>query len=1410
VKTIEFLSYLNSLGIQVFANGERLRINAPKGVLTPELRTELAERKGELLAFLHQVNLANEATSPRILPVARDQNLPLSFAQLRLWFLDQLEPGNATYNMASAYRLSGPLDLTALEQSFNEIVRRHDSFRTTFSVVDGQPRQVIRPALTLPVPVIDLSDLSETEREGQVQQLVLEERKWVFKLDQGPLLRTTLLQLGVQQHVLLLTMHHIISDGWSFGVLFRELAILYEAYASGKLPVLPELAIQYADFAVWQREWLQGEVLDSQLGYWKQQLEGVPHALELPTDRPRSAIQTHRGSTQSIILSKDLSDALKALSRQEGVTLFMTLLAAFKVLLYRYAAQEDIVVGIPIANRNRPEIEGLIGFFINTLVLRTDLSGNPCFRELLARLREVALGAYAHQDLPFEKLVEELQPERDQSRPPLFQVFFNMLNLEDHGLELRGLKVERLAPAEPDSKFDLTLYAREQNAGIDFQLLYNADLFDDVTITQMLDHYQTLLASIVAQPEYPLLRLSLLREDRPQRLSIRSHQVYPTNPFVEFKQEEIEQSIPARFEQQVKQHPQNVALKTRNHEWTYETLNRLANQVAQAILKRCGRGEERIALRFEHDASMIAGLLGVLKAGKTYVPLDPTYPEERLTYILADSQVAAIVTNNLNQALATELAQGSLQLINLEAIEFPLNGEPDLPISPDTLAYILYTSGSTGRPKGVMQSHRNVLHHIRTYTNNLQLNADDKLTLLASYSFDAAVMDIFGALLNGATLYPINIKEEGVGRLAQWLIEQQITIYHSTPTVYRYFVDTLTSQEIFSELRLVVLGGEEVHKQDVELYKTHFPPACIFVNGLGPTESTVSLQCFINHETNITRNTVPIGYPVENTEILLLNKAGEAATVYGEIAIRSPYVALGYWQQPELTEASFLLDPEGGPGRLYRTGDLGRLRPDNSLEFVGRKDFQIKIRGFRIEPGEVEGVLNQHPAVRETTVVAREDVPGNKRLVAYIVPKQPQAPSLAELRTFLQQSLPDYMVPSAFMMLEALPLTPNGKIDHRALPAPEPVRSGLVSAFVAPQDLLELRLTKIWEEVLDVQPVGVRDNFFELGGHSLLAVRLFAQIEEILGRNLPVGLIFQAPTVEQQAGILRREGWSPPETSLVPIRTGGPQRPLFFVPPAGNTVVGFADLIRNLGPDQPCYGLQPPPPNGRQAPFNRVEDLAAHFIKDVRTIQPEGPYLLGGQCFGGQVVFEMAQQLQTQGQETALLVLFDTPYPNPTLSSKIRWHLEVLGQLESKEKLNYVLLKVKRRLAKIIGRVYLKTGRPLPAQVQELATEASVRQASNSYQPQPYQGQITLFRAGGEGLGDGSQNLERGWGEVAAAGVEVHLVPGTHSEIMREPHVQVLAEQLRVCLDQAQAADVDLRNDSNEKVPKMIAETNHT
>jgi amino acid adenylation domain-containing protein len=813
---------------------------------------------------------------------------------------------------------------------------------------------------------------------------------------------------------------------------------------------------------------------------------------------------------------------------------------------------------------------------------------------------------------------------------------------------------------------------------------------------------------------------------------------------------------------------------------------------------------------------MISALLGALKAGKTYVPLDPTYPVERLAFILANSEATALLTNDENSALAQQLVTGDAQLINIDHPDLTderrgatMNAGVTLPsIKPERLAYILYTSGSTGKPKGVMQNHRNVLHYIRAYSNNLHLSSADRLTLLSSYCFDASVMDIYGALLNGAMLCPINIKQEGLAGLAQQLIDEEITVYHSTPTVYRYFVGTLDEEIEFPHLRLVVLGGEKVNRTDVESYQKYFSHDCIFVNGLGPTEATVALQNFINKKSRISTDGVAVGFPVADTDVLLLNKNGKPTDVCGEIAIKSAHVAVGYWRNPDATANAFTTNGNGPEVRIYRTGDMGRRLPDGSIAFAGRKDFQVKIRGHRIELGEIESALAQHPFVRESVVVAREDS-GDIRLVSYVVPRVGTLIS-GELRDFLREKMPEYMVPSSFVMLDALPLTASGKLNRRALPAPAELRDRSVVTCAAPTTPVEQSLAAIWTEVLGVNALGVNDNFFDLGGHSLLAVHLFAQIEKEFGKRLPLATLFQSPTIAELATALQEDSpasWS----SLVPIQSQGSRAPFFCVHAVGGNVLEYYDLARHLGEDQPFYGLQSRGLDGTQSPHQRIDEMAAHYIKEIRELQPHGPYSIGGRSLGGIIAYEMACQLSAQGEKVALLALLDS-YPvgygrlapdgksmrNKFVRSlrRVKAHLSNLKGFSLREKFiylvdkaQYIPIEMKSSLWRMVFRSYQNLGRDLPDALRDV--EEFNWLASRNFVPKLYDGKVTLFWASSDLRA--KFDLIEGWQTLARGGMDLHEISGTHLDMIKEPHVTDLAKQLNACLLGAQASPPAVR-----------------
>ena len=967
--------------------------------------------------------------------------MPLSFAQQRLWFLEQLDPGNATYHIPVAYRLTGPLDSTALEQSLNEIVRRHAILRTTFATVDAQPVQVIVPTRALPLARTDLREFPEAQRAVEAQRRALAAAQQPFDLAHGPLVRATLLRLGEAEHVLVMTLHHIVADGWSLDVLMREVTTLYAAFSRGQPSPLSELPIQYTDFAVWQRQWLQGAVLETQLAYWRQQLRGTPAMLDLPTDYRRPPVQTFRGAQQALQLPQALTAALKALSQGERGTLFMTLLAAWKILLQRYTGQDDIVVGAPIAGRSRMETEGLIGLFLNTLVLRTNLSGHPSFRALLQRVREVCLGAYAHQELPFEKLLEELQPERSPSHTPLFQVFFNMLGFPagESDFTLLGHTVEPYSLPATHSKFDLTLYIQDRRHVIDLSLVYNTDLFCEARMAALLTQFHSLLAQIVAHPDQRVDQFSLVTRAAGEPLP------HP----VQALSDAWEGAVHQRFGYQAQRQLAQLALVDPHETWTYGELDAHCNQLAQYLMAHGIAPENVVAIYGHRSAALVWAVMGVLRAGAAFLILDPSYPPTRLLEYLAAAQpcgwlqieaagplpeaLATVVTTSPWRCRLTLPTRAAAQARGL--LSDYATTDPEVAIGPDSLSHIAFTSGSTGRPKGIQGRHGPLSHFIPWLEHTFDLRETDRFSMLSGLAFDPLQRDIYTPLQLGATLYIPTPEDITPGRLATWIQRHAISVVHLTPALGDILTAASTRDTLLPSLRYAFFVGDVLTRQEV--FKLHqMAPHIVVVNYYGTTETSRAVGYYVVPRTlptspvsghvPLSKERIPLGCGIQDVQLLVLNTAQQLAGIgeVGEIYVRSPHLVRGYLHDEALTHARFLDNPWTHiPGdRLYRTGDLGRYLPDGYLEFVGRLDHQIKLRGFRIELGEIEAILRQHPTVCQAVVLAREDTPGAVRLVAYVVP-EPGSPLTSDgLRRFVQQKLPDYMVPSAFITLATLPL----------------------------------------------------------------------------------------------------------------------------------------------------------------------------------------------------------------------------------------------------------------------------------------------------------------------------------------------------------------------------------------------------
>jgi amino acid adenylation domain-containing protein/FkbH-like protein/non-ribosomal peptide synthase protein (TIGR01720 family)/FkbM family methyltransferase len=1092
------------------------------------------------------------------------QTFPLSFAQQRLWVLAQLEPDSPFYNMFKAVRLNGRVNIEVLERSLNEIIRRHEVLRTTFSAVEGTPVQVIAPHATMKLSVVNLQGLSGQEQSQQLQLLATQDQLQPFDLTKGLLLRVTLVRLNnepqrhgehrgrerekdskfwftqqscfdkplvklkSESYALLLTMHHIIGDGWSMGVLIKELSSLYRGFLVGDSSSLPELPIQYADFTIWQRQWLQGKALQTPINYWKQQLADAPPLLELPTDRPRPAVQTFRGWCFSFQLDAKLTEKLKELSHKSGTTLFMTLMAAYATLLFRYSGQEDILLGTPIASRNHQDIEGLIGFFVNTLVMRTRLEGNPSFSKLLMQAERTCMDAYANQDVPFEQIVEALQIERSLSHSPLFQVMFALQNAPMEQLETPDLTIAPLHLDNVNAKFDLTLQMWENtDEGNSLQGFwqYNTDLFDEDRIARMTGHFQTLLAGIVANPEESVGTLPLLTERERHQLLVEwndTHIPYPDT-----------KTIHQVFEEQVEQTPDAIALVYENESLTYRELNDRANQLAH-YLQSLGVGTEvLVGICVERSPQMIIGMLAILKAGGAYVPLDSSYPQERLAYMLNDSQVSILLTQ---KQLVDQIPETNAQIVFLdtdwkEVISKYSQENPTSKASNHHLAYVIYTSGSTGKPKGITVTNQAV-NRLVCNTNYVKLTANHRVAQASNAAFDAATFEIWGALLNGARLVGLT-KEVLLSppQLATQLQEQKIDFLFVTTALFNQLVSQVPG--IFKTLETVLFGGEAVEPNWVRTLLQNQPPKRL-LHVYGPTENTTFSSWYLVEEVSEGATNLPIGQPIANTQIYILDRHLQAVPigVPGELCIGGDGLARGYLNRPDLTEDKFIANPfEKAEGsKLYKTGDLARYLPDGNIEFIGRIDNQVKIRGFRIELAEIEVVLTQHPQVGDAIVIAREDKPGIKSLAAYVVSEGKQ-PSGSELRSFLKEKLPDYMVPASFTVLEALPITPNGKVDRRSLPVPFEFNDS-TTGFVSPRTDAEKILVQIWRDVLLLEKVCIYDNFFELGGDSIIGIQIIARANQA-GLKLTPKQLFQHQTIAELAAVAVTTTFKEAEQGLV-------------------------------------------------------------------------------------------------------------------------------------------------------------------------------------------------------------------------------------------------------------------------------------
>ncbi|WP_326563753.1 amino acid adenylation domain-containing protein [Micromonospora peucetia] len=1213
MNAFELLDTLNRRAVGLRVDGDRLRLTASREVLTPELLADIKLHKQQLIAILTGADPDTIARRPR-----PDAPVPVAFAQRQLWFLDQLSPGNPFYNNPVAFDVVGALDVPVLTRALTEVVRRHEALRTVFALVDDEPCQVVRPAAPVALPVTDLTSLPRSERSRRADQAAEAEARAPFDLAAGPLVRGALLRLAPDEHRWLLTVHHMVADGWSVGILIGEVAALYDAYLRGEAAPLAELPVQYPDYTLWQRRQLGGGELERQLGYWTRTLAGAPTLLALPTDRPRPAVQRYRGDCHGTTVDAAVVRGLREVGREGDATLFMTLMASLSVLLWRYSGQDDVCVGTPFANRNHRDVEGLIGHFVNTVVIRNRLDPEQSFAALLADVRRHLLDAYAHPDLPFEQLVDALNPERHTSYSPLFQVMLVLQNIPRGRLELPGLVLRPLSSSTGAAKFDLSVEVLEHADELHVLFEYNTDLFDAATIARLADHFVRLLGQVASDPSAPVGALRLLGPDERHRLLVQWNDTARplTGPA----------DLVRRIAAQARRHPDRLAVVDGDERLDHATLERRANRLAHALIARGVRPDQVVGLHARRSAGLVVAILGVLKAGAAYLPLDPALPPERLAGMVADAAPALV------------LGDGDLAAVEAEGRH---DGPPDIVVHPASLAYVIYTSGSTGRPKGVAVAHGSVVNLLDHWVSRLGTAAGEAAALWSSVGFDVSVQEIFLPLTTGGTLHLVPEPLRGdPAALMGWLREHRVGQAYLPPAFVRWIDEDPADRLAGLALRQLLVGVEPLPEQALHRIQQALPGLRV-LNGYGPTETTVYSTAYLDPQPSARQ--CPIGRPIANTRVHLLDERLEPAPigVTGEIHIGGAGVARGYLGRPGATAERFVPDPFVPGERLYRTGDLARLLPDGNIEYLGRRDGQVKIRGFRIELGEIEAALLDRPDVREAAVLVDSDAAGEPRLVAG-VNRGGAAPLLvSEWREALSRRLPGYMIPSSFVELPRLPQTGNGKLDRD-----EVLRLARTSApwqvnLASPRDQIELTLYQIWKRLLLHPEIGITDRFFDVGGTSISAIKLAHAIGEAFGETLPVHEIMLHPTIEALGGRLRHGASGRPPSNLIEFRAGDGAGRVICVHPAGGTAFCYLSLAKALPESLGVYGIQSPGVNPGEEFLPTVEAMAEAYLRQVAHLL-DGPVVLTGLSYGGLVAYEMGRRLALAGHPGLSVVLLDT------------------------------------------------------------------------------------------------------------------------------------------------------------------------
>lgn len=1320
---------------------------------------------------------------------------PLSSSQARIWFMEELDREITAYNIPLDFKITGDLDLLLLQESIDFLVRRHDSLRTVFPDQDGQPFQRILPDISSRINVVHLEH-DPNEKQDEILALhSLNHATRKFDLRKGPLFHFELLVLDNNEYLFLANFHHIVSDATSVGIFFNELQTIYTSLSEGAPVSLPEIPMHYADFAIREKEWITTPEYRRQLDFWKQELEGAPDMLQLPTDRRRPKMQTYRGTEYHFTIGGSLRQRIAELGKRHRTGLFVPLLTAFSTLLSRYASQQDLIIGVPVANRREEDLDQLVGVLINTLPLRLNLTDPLSFSEAIETVKRKFGAAFENQEVPFERLVEELKVKRNTGTSPLFQVLFNYLTGFRKELRMPGVTFRMVHGERRSSQADLTLAVSDEKNELVCTVEYNTDLFEPETIERLAGHYITLLDGAARDESADIREIPILTQAESTLILDAWNDTAMPYP--------SDQCTHHQFEEQALRTPERIAVADEQVQLTYNELNARANRLAHYLVNR-GAGEDTfIAVYLERTANLVISLLAVAKSGATYLPLDPIFPKTRIGMILEDARPVIVLTEH---SLLADLPQSITQTVLVDDPSL-FRHEPDqnLPFgNPRKAAYILYTSGSTGKPKGVLVKHHSTVNIVRSLTRLMEVTADDILLSATTFTFDVAEMELYLPLFNGAKL--VMATQETASNpdlLKERITGSGATLFLATPVTFKMLV--MRGWEGKPDLR-VLSGGEGLPK---ELAAEMLSRCKKVFNGYAPTETTIySLIHEVGRQDVDGDGYVLLGRPIDNTVLYVLNSKGipVPAGIPGELYIGGEGVSAGYLNLPELTAARFITDPTGkNPGMLfYRTGDLVNYTPSGQVNFLNRLDSQVKIRGFRIELGEVESAIAQFPGIKEQVVIVRASGSGEKMLVAYIIPDQNQKIHIHELTAWMKSRLPEYMVPSAFVLMDEFPLTSTLKVDRNALPEPEMVSSAASSAYVAPATPTEKKLAEIWSSLLNIRKIGIRDDFFEIGGHSMIAVSLVVRIEKELGMRIPLASLFERSTIFHMAEMIDRGNDAVQWRSLVPIRPAGTRKPLFLVHGMGLNVLLYTTVVNYLDPEQPVYGLQAKGLNGQEEPLGSIEEIATWYISEIMTVDPAGPYCMAGFSLGGRIAYEMARQLTAAGKQVRFLGVFDASADETFMHLPFRkrlmkqmnhllnytvWNIGFFLRSGHESKWSVIRRRWKGLQKRFRGLdfeidkhdlVSHGTRNELPKYLRRVHRANS--RADRQYVIRPYNGTVHLFKAQKQTFYI-ADPVAYGWDKVARGGVVVHEVPGEHSSTFAPPNDKYFAELLQRSLD---------------------------